>query len=91
FIIVNAVTRPWATKARLTSSDSKHYLLNVSVLSGEDQDPASVSQADMKLFRETMETVVKDVLLDRKEGLIKAELIEYDEFLSRLDGLKAEN
>ncbi len=37
FITVNAVIRLWVTKAHLTSSDGKPYLLNMSVLSGEDQ------------------------------------------------------
>ena len=53
-----------------------------------DKDPDSVNQADVKLYQDTMFDVVKDVLLDQKEGLIEVTPIEYDEFLSRVSRLK---
>jgi len=53
-----------------------------------DKDPASVSQDDMKLYRDAMVNFVKDVLLGRKTGLFEAKNIEYDEFISRLNQLR---
>ena len=52
-----------------------------------DEDPASASRADKKLYQDTMMKVVRDVLVVPIKGLFEAELIEYDEFLSRLNGL----
>ena len=53
-----------------------------------DKDPDSVDQADIKLYQDTMEDIVEDVLLDQKTGLFEVKLIEYDEFLSRISRLK---
>lgn len=54
-----------------------------------DNDPASVTQSDIKLYQDTMEAMVKDVLLGDKKGLFEAKSIEYDEFLSLLGRLKS--
>ncbi|MCK4715726.1 MAG: hypothetical protein KAT54_02885, partial [Candidatus Marinimicrobia bacterium] len=54
-----------------------------------EENPASVNQADLELYQNTMFNVVKDVLLDQKNGLFGVELIDYDEFLSILKRLKA--
>jgi len=53
-----------------------------------DKNPASVNQDDLKIYRDTMVNVVKDVLLGRKIGLFETKDIEYDEFLSRLSRLR---
>ena len=53
-----------------------------------DTDPASVDKADIKLYQDTMEDVVEDVLLDQKKGLFEVKPIEYDEFSSRISKLK---
>ena len=53
-----------------------------------DNDPASVNKADIKLYQDTMEDVVKDVLLDQEKGLFEIQPIEYDEFLSQISKLK---
>ena len=55
-----------------------------------EENTASVNQADLELYQNTMFTMVKDVLLDQKSGLFDVELIDYDEFLSILKKLKAE-
>lgn len=55
-----------------------------------DNDPASVTQADIELYRDTLEAMVKEVLLSDKKGLFEAESIEYDEFLSMLGRLKSD-
>lgn len=55
-----------------------------------DKDPVSVNQADIELYQDTMLKVVKDVLLDQIEGLFEAKSVEYDDFLQRLNRLKAE-
>lgn len=49
-----------------------------------EENPASVNQADLELNKNTMFTVVNDVLLNQKNGLFDVELIDYDEFLSIL-------
>jgi len=54
-----------------------------------EKNPASVNQADLELYQQTMFNMVKDVLLDQKNGLFDVELIDYDEFLSILNRLKA--
>ena len=54
-----------------------------------DKDPASVDKDDIKLYQDTMEDVVEDVLLDQKKDLFEIEPIEYDEFLSRISKLKS--
>lgn len=53
-----------------------------------DKDPASVDKDDVKLYQDTMEDVVEDVLLDQKKGLFEIRPIEYDEFLSRISKLR---
>ena len=50
-----------------------------------EEDPASVNQTDIELYQNAMLQVVKDVLLDKKEGLFEAKSIEYEEFLQRLN------
>jgi hypothetical protein len=55
-----------------------------------EENPASVNQADLELYKNTMFTVVNDVLLNQKIGLFDVELIDYDEFLSILQQLKAD-
>ncbi len=55
-----------------------------------EENPASVNQADFELYQNTMFNMVKNVLLDQKEGLFDVELIGYDEFLSILKRLKSE-
>ena len=55
-----------------------------------EENPASVNQADLELYKNTMFTVVNNVLLDQKKGLFNVELIDYDEFQSILKQLKAE-
>ena len=54
-----------------------------------DKNPHSVNQADIELYQDTMEDIVKEVLLDQKKGLFEVKPIEYDEFLSRLSKLKS--
>ena len=54
-----------------------------------EENPASVNQADLELYKNTMFTVVNDVLFDQKNGLFDVKLIDYDEFLSILQQLKA--
>ena len=49
-----------------------------------EKDPASVNKSDLELYRNTIFTVVKDVLSNQKEGLFDVELIDYEEFLSIL-------
>jgi hypothetical protein len=53
-----------------------------------DKDPDSVNQDDIKLYRDTMEDVVKEVLLGKKKGLFEVKPIEYDEFLARINRSK---
>ncbi|MEA3495804.1 MAG: hypothetical protein U9R42_07190 [Bacteroidota bacterium] len=53
-----------------------------------DKDPHSINQVDSKLYQDTMEKIVKEVLLGQKKGLFEVEPIEYDEFLSRISKLK---
>ena len=54
-----------------------------------EENPASVNQADLELYQNTMFNVVRDVLLYPKNGLFDVESINYDEFLSILKRLKA--
>jgi len=54
-----------------------------------EENPASVNKADLELYQNTMFNMVKDVLLDQKDGLFDIELIDYDEFLSIIKRLKA--
>ena len=42
-----------------------------------DNDPHSVSEADRKMYQDTMITMVKDVLWDRKPGLFEVQNISY--------------
>ena len=53
-----------------------------------EENPASVNQADLELYHNTMFQVVKDVLFDQKKPLFEVELIDYDKFLSMLKRLK---
>lgn len=55
-----------------------------------EKDPPLVNQVDLELYKNTMFTVVKDVLFDKKNGLFDVELMDYDKFLSILKRLKAE-
>ena len=55
-----------------------------------EENPASVNQTDLELYQNTMFNMVKDVLLDQNKGLFDVKLIDYDEFLSILNSLKAE-
>ena len=55
-----------------------------------DKDPHSVNQADTKLYQDTMEDMVEEVLLGRKKGLFEIEPIEYDEFLSRVSKFRSQ-
>ena len=55
-----------------------------------DKDPHSVNQDDIKLYRDTMEDMVKEVLLGQKKGLFEIKPIEYDEFLSRISKLRSQ-
>jgi len=54
-----------------------------------ENDPSSVSQADMELYRNTMYDMVKDVSMDRKKDLIEVELMDYDDFQAMLKRSKA--
>lgn len=54
-----------------------------------EEDPATVSKADAELYQNTMFRMVSDLLLDRKEGLIAVEPIDYDAFRAMLEKLKA--
>lgn len=56
-----------------------------------DENPASANKADIELYQNTMLEVVKEVLLDKKENLFEAELIAYEEFLTRLNGIEKVN
>ena len=42
-----------------------------------DKEPNSVSETDKKLYRDTMVSIVKDVLLDRKSCLFEVNKISY--------------
>ncbi len=53
-----------------------------------DKDPASVDPTDIKLYQNTMVDMVEEVLLGQKSDLFEAELIEYDEFISRVSKFK---
>ncbi len=55
-----------------------------------DKDPHSINKDDMKLYQDTMEDMVKEVLLGRKKGLFEVEPIEYDDFLSRISKFKSQ-
>ena len=54
------------------------------------ENPDSVDAAEIELYRDTMETIVRDVLLERIDGLITARNIPYNEFQARLDSAKTE-
>jgi len=49
-----------------------------------DNDPDSITQADIKLYQDSMEAMLKDILLGDREGLIEATSIEYEELMSLL-------
>ena len=54
-----------------------------------EENPTYVSQTDLELYQNTMFNMVKDVLLDPQEDLFDVEMIDYNEFLSILNKLKA--
>jgi hypothetical protein len=56
-----------------------------------DQNLATVNQSDLKLYQDTMVDMVKEVLTGQKEGLFDAKLLDYDEFISRVNRLKLGN
>jgi hypothetical protein len=56
---------------------------------GYEENPANVSREEFELYQNTMYNMVKNVLLDQKEGLIEVEPIDYDKFQEILEGLKA--
>lgn len=56
-----------------------------------DQNPAEVNSADFKLYQDTMIDMIKEVLTGQKQGLFEAEPVNYDEFVSRVKQLKADN
>ncbi|MCD4794549.1 MAG: hypothetical protein K8R54_15035 [Bacteroidales bacterium] len=56
-----------------------------------EENPASVSQADFELYQNTMFNVINDVLSNQKIGLFDVELIDYNEFLLILKGIKVNN
>ncbi|MDI6808675.1 MAG: hypothetical protein QME66_06815 [Candidatus Eisenbacteria bacterium] len=56
-----------------------------------DQNPATVSPSDLKLYQDTMVGMVKEVLTGQKEALFEAKLIDYDNFMSQLNRLKSGN
>jgi|GEM_PF-797264 len=58
------------------------------VETGYEEDPASVSREEIDLYQETMERMVRDVLMDRRAGLIEAQPIDYRDFSARLNRLK---
>ncbi len=53
-----------------------------------DHDPSTVNQSDIQLYQDTMVDIVKVVLTGDKEGLFETELLDYDEYISRLNRLK---
>ncbi|MBL7191759.1 hypothetical protein ISS30_08685 [bacterium] len=53
-----------------------------------DKAPASVSLSDIELYQDAMLKIVKDVLLSQNKSLFEIKLIEYEDFLSRLNRLK---
>jgi len=55
-----------------------------------EEDPGSVDSSDVEMLQETMETMVRDVLLDRKEGLITTQVVPYEEFAVLLDSLRGQ-
>jgi hypothetical protein len=68
-------------------SDVIAYVLGCS----RRNDPASVDKDDIKLYQDTMEDLVDDVLLGQKKDLFEIRPIKYDEFLSRVNKLKSSN
>jgi hypothetical protein len=54
-----------------------------------EENPASVSDEDLELYRKTMVETVRKVLLGNTVGLFEAVPIGYADFLARLDGLKS--
>ena len=53
-----------------------------------DKEPNSVSESDKKLYRDTMVSIVKDVLWDRKAGLFEVQNISYPFFEKDLELMK---
>lgn len=53
-----------------------------------DVNPGSVSEDDLKLYQDTMVDMVKGVLLDQREGLFEAEMIDYNDLVSRKNKLQ---
>jgi len=50
-----------------------------------EKDRRSVDEAQIQLYRRSMETMVRDVIFERINGLISARMIPYDEFQAHLD------
>ena len=85
------------TRAAVEIIYKKHLLVGNEAMDGlwrielaYEEDPGSVDSSDVELLQETMETMVLDVLLDRKEGLISTRKIPYEEFVTRLDSLRGQ-
>ena len=53
-----------------------------------DKEPNSVSESDKKLYRDTMVSIVKDVLLDRKSDLFEVQSIPYSLFEMNIELMK---
>ncbi|HHI88154.1 MAG TPA: hypothetical protein ENK03_04430, partial [Candidatus Cloacimonetes bacterium] len=53
-----------------------------------DKEPNSVTGSDKKLYQDTMVSIVKDVLLDRKPGLFEVQSISYPFFEKDLELMK---
>jgi hypothetical protein len=56
-----------------------------------DENPADVGPSDLRLYRDAMVDMVREVLTGQKEGLFEAKLIDFDAFLSHLNRLKLGN
>ena len=54
-----------------------------------DKEPNSVTGSDKKLYQDTMVSIVKDVLLDRKPGLFEVQSISYPFFEKDLELMKS--
>ena len=53
-----------------------------------DRNPAEVDPSEVKLYQDTMVSMVREVLLGQKEGLIEAHPVDYSIFMVHLNGLK---
>jgi len=73
-------------KNLLMGNDQMDRLWKIEQAYGKDS--ASVSQADLGLYRDAMYTMVKEVLSGQKEGLFEARMMDYNAFLAMLQRLK---